>query len=114
MESILASAARRDAAHAAVAYPWLSDRGHASPQRKPGAMQEGIMSKHVIIASALPSQPHPVPLRYSLGYHDEGVWCEPLWTCDPWQARWVDAPEAAIETALLARLCPGDHLQSWS
>lgn len=74
-----------------------------------GAIPENIMPKHIIIASELPSQP---PLYFS-GYKDDGDLFDTLWTFDYWQARWIDAPEASVETALLARLYPSYRLQSY-
>lgn len=68
------------------------------------------MSKHVIAASDLP----PAQVRYFLGYRDMGGYCEVLWTFDPWQARWIDAVEAAVETELLAALCPSYRMEAWS
>jgi hypothetical protein len=68
------------------------------------------MSKHVIIASNI----HPAQLRYFLGYRDDGDLCEVLWTFDPWQARWIDTAEVAIETELLAALCPSYRLDACS
>jgi hypothetical protein len=68
------------------------------------------MSKHVITASDFP----PAQIRYFLGYRDVGGFCEVLWTFDPWQARWLDPAEAAIEADLLASLCPSYRLEAWS
>jgi hypothetical protein len=74
------------------------------------AAGNAIMSKHIITASDL----HPTQVRYFLGYKDDGEFYEVLWTFDPWQARWIDAAEAAVETDLLAALCPSYCLEAWS
>lgn len=70
------------------------------------------MSKHVIIASEVLPQPKPSPTRYFVGYRDRGERFEALWTADPWKACWIDAAEVAVETALLASVCPNSQLSS--
>ncbi len=68
------------------------------------------MPKHIIVAS----DRHLQQPFYFLGYKDDGACCEVRWTPDPWQARWIDAPEAAIEVELLATIIPDYRLRSWS
>jgi hypothetical protein len=68
------------------------------------------MPKHIIVASSSGL----MPPRYFLGYRDNGTFCEARWTHDPWQARWIDAAEAAAEVELLGTICPGYRLRSWS
>ena len=67
------------------------------------------MPKHVIAAT----DGDPTQLRFFLGYKDDGEFCDVLWTPSPWQARWIDAAEAVIETELLATFCPSCTLHSW-
>lgn len=72
------------------------------------------MPKHVILANEISSpQSKPASMRYFLGYRDLGSRYEPLWTTDPWKACWIDGAEVAVETALLASVCPNSHLTSW-
>jgi hypothetical protein len=72
------------------------------------------MSKHIIAATDPTSQSVPTPVRYFLGYRDDGTAFEPVWTLDPWRASWIDAAEAELEVALLAALCPDARIQSTS
>lgn len=72
------------------------------------------MSNHVIFATDLLPQWIPTPLRYFMGYLDDGAKFEPNWTFDPWKACWIDAAEVETELALLTRMCPGVALKAWS
>jgi hypothetical protein len=72
------------------------------------------MRNHVIIATDLLPDLPPAPLHYFAGYLDWGDTFEPIWTFDPRRARWIDDAEVAIELALLAGICPGTFLKSWS
>ena len=71
------------------------------------------MSKHVIFATDLLPQWVPSPLRYFIGYRDDGANFEPAWTLDPWKASWIDAGEVEVELALLANSCPDAALEAW-
>lgn len=72
------------------------------------------MSKHIITATDPTLLSVPAPVRYFVRYRDDGTNFEPVWTLDPWRASWIDAAEAELEIALLAKFCPDAGIQSIS
>lgn len=72
------------------------------------------MRHHVIIATDLLPKLASAPLNYFAGYLDRGHNSEPIWTSDPGRACWINDVEIAVELALLASICPGTLLKSWS
>lgn len=72
------------------------------------------MRQHVIIATDLVPDIAPAQIHYFAGYLDQGRSFEPIWTRDPWRACQLDEAEVGVELTLLAGICPGTFLKSWS
>lgn len=72
------------------------------------------MRDHIIIATDLLPDLTPGPVHYFAGYLDQGCNFEPIWTPNPRSACWIDDAEVTVELALLAGICPGTLLKSWS